>query len=164
MWIRFSKIDGIMRIYDGTRSLELLGSQKCDAIYSRIRYLISEKKALHILCFCENQSWFLWIFTYRKKLTLHNAIIHIKTVLNKDKVHYYYKIILGKCSYQLAKKHSQISVDNIIMVTFADRAIAKEKFYTAKRLQKKWDVNVDNIIISKLVKVKTNSFRISLDI
>ena len=45
-----------MRIYDGTRSLELLGSQKCDAIYSRIRYLISEKKALHILCFCENQS------------------------------------------------------------------------------------------------------------
>ena len=39
-----------------------------------------------------------------KRLTLHNVIIHIKSVLNKDKNHYYYKIILEKCSYQLAKK------------------------------------------------------------
>ena len=27
-----------------------------------------------------------------KNLTLHNVIIHIKSVLNKDKNHYYYKI------------------------------------------------------------------------
>ena len=39
-----------------------------------------------------------------KILTLHNVIIHIKSVLNKDKNHYYYKIFLEKCSYQLAKK------------------------------------------------------------
>ena len=28
----------------------------------------------------------------------------IKSVLNKDKNHYYYKILLEKLSYQLAKK------------------------------------------------------------
>ena len=39
-----------------------------------------------------------------KRLTFHNVIIHIKSVLNKDKNHYYYKIFLEKCSYKLAKK------------------------------------------------------------
>ena len=32
----------------------------------------------------------------------------------------------------------------------------KEKFYAAKKAIKIWDVNVDNIVISKLVKTKTN--------
>ena len=40
-------------------------------------------------------------------LTLDNVIMHIKSVLNKDKNHYYYKIFLGKCSYQLYTKLSQ---------------------------------------------------------
>ena len=39
-----------------------------------------------------------------KILTLHNVIIHIKSVLNKDKNNYYYKIFLKRCSHQLAKK------------------------------------------------------------
>ena len=37
------------------------------------------------------------------------------------------------------------------------REIAKEKFYAAKKPIKIWDVNLENIIISKLVKTKTNS-------
>ena len=32
-----------------------------------------------------------------KLLTLHNVIIHIKSILNKDKNHYYLKIFLEKC-------------------------------------------------------------------
>ena len=40
---------------------------------------------------------------------------------------------------------------------FGDREIGKEKFYAAKRPIKICDVNVDNIVISKLVKTKTNS-------
>ena len=40
---------------------------------------------------------------------------------------------------------------------FGKTEIAKEKFYAAKRPIKIWDVNVDNIVISKLVKTKTNS-------
>ena len=39
-----------------------------------------------------------------KRLTLYDIIIHIKSVLNKDKNYYHYRIFLEKCSYQLAKK------------------------------------------------------------
>ena len=35
--------------------------------------------------------------------------------------------------------------------------MAKEKFYAAKKPMKTWDVNVDNIVIAKLNKTKTNS-------
>ena len=42
-----------------------------------------------------------------KRLTLHNVIILIKSVINKDKNHCYYKIFKKKCSYQLVKKWSQ---------------------------------------------------------
>ena len=38
------------------------------------------------------------------------------------------------------------------MLRFGETKIATEKFYAAF-----WDVNVDNIVISKLVKTKTNS-------
>ena len=34
---------------------------------------------------------------------------------------------------------------------------AKEKFHTTKKPIKIWDVNVDDIVISKLIKTKTNS-------
>ena len=48
--IRFDKIDGFIRIYDGTRHLGLSGSEKYDAIYNRIRYLITKpKKQYHVL-------------------------------------------------------------------------------------------------------------------
>ena len=35
--------------------------------------------------------------------------------------------------------------------------VTKEKFYAAQKPTKLWDVNVDNIVFSKLVKTKTNS-------
>ena len=37
-------------------------------------------------------------------MTLHNVIIQIKSVFNKDKGHYYYNIFLEKSSYQLTRK------------------------------------------------------------
>ena len=40
---------------------------------------------------------------------------------------------------------------------FGEKEIAKEKFYAAKKPIKIWDVNVDNIVISKLIETKTNS-------
>ena len=43
------------------------------------------------------------------------------------------------------------------MVKFGEREIAKENFCNAKKPIKVSDVNVDNIVISKLVKTKTNS-------
>ena len=39
---------------------------------------------------------------------------------------------------------------------FESTEIAKEKFYAAKKSTKIWDVNIDNILISKSVKTKTN--------
>ena len=69
-WIRFDKTDGIIRIYDGTRYLTLFRTKKFDAVYDTIRYLKS-KKHCHIYFFSlffENQSWFLWFFTYRKNV------------------------------------------------------------------------------------------------
>ena len=43
MRIRFDKIEGFIKIYDGTRYLTLFGSEKYGAIYDRIRYLVSLK-------------------------------------------------------------------------------------------------------------------------
>ena len=44
--IRFYKIDGFIRVYDGTRYLVLFGAEKYDFIYNRIRYLIGVKSGI----------------------------------------------------------------------------------------------------------------------
>ena len=44
--VRFDKIDGFIRIYDGIKYLTLFGSQKYDAIHNRITYLISLNSAI----------------------------------------------------------------------------------------------------------------------
>ena len=36
LWIMFDEIDGIIRIYDGTRYLTLFGTKIYDTIYDRI--------------------------------------------------------------------------------------------------------------------------------
>ena len=41
------------------------------------------------------------------------------------------------------------------MLRFGETKVTKEKFYAAKKLTKIWDVNVDNVLISNLVKAKT---------
>ena len=43
------------------------------------------------------------------------------------------------------------------MVKFGNTEIIKETFYAAKKTIEIWDVNVDNIVISKLVETKINS-------
>ena len=94
---------GIVRIYDGTRYLSLLGSGK----YEKIRYLISLKSSIPYMfshCSAEIKVNSFDSLPTEKTLTFHNVIIHIKSVLNKDKNHYCRKIFLEKCSYELAKK------------------------------------------------------------
>ena len=39
----------------------------------------------------------------------------------------------------------------------SEREIAKEKFYASRKPRKIWGVKIDNIVISNLVKTKTNS-------
>ena len=105
--IRFFKIDGIIRIYDGTRYLTLFGSEKYDAIYNRIRYLIIQKSGITYIfshTFAKIKVDSYDSLPIEKRLSLHNVIMRIKSVLNKVKNYCYYKIFLEKCSYQLAKK------------------------------------------------------------
>ena len=119
--IRFDKIDGFIRSYDGTRYLRLFGSEKFDAIYNRIGYLTSLKNSITYDC-----------LLIEKIFALHNVIIPIKSVLNKDQNQYYYNKFLEKCTYQLAKKQSQISFDIIVMLRFGETKVTKEKFHGAK--------------------------------
>ena len=105
--IRFDNIDWFIRIYDGNRYLTLFGSEKYDAIYDIIIYLISLKSGITSIFSHYYEK--IKVDSYdslplEKRLTLHNVIIHIKSVLNKDKNHYYYKIFLEKCSHQWAEK------------------------------------------------------------
>ena len=46
MRIKFDKVDGFIRVYDGIRRLVLFGPEKYNAIYSRIRYVISQKSCI----------------------------------------------------------------------------------------------------------------------
>ena len=104
---RFDKIIRFITIYDGTRRLVLSASRKYDTIYNRIRYFISQKNSIayflsHYYAKIKVDSYdFLPI---EKILALHNVIILVKSVLNKEQFHYYYNIFLEKRSIQLAKK------------------------------------------------------------
>ena len=46
--IRFDDVDGFIKVCDGIRYLVLFGSERYDAIYNRIRYLIIQKSLLHM--------------------------------------------------------------------------------------------------------------------
>ena len=43
------------------------------------------------------------------------------------------------------------------MLRFGEETVTKEKIYAAKNPIKVWNVNVNNIVISKLIEIKTNS-------
>ena len=71
------------------------------------RYLISPKRSItyiysHYFAKIKVESYDS--LPIEKTLTSHIVIILIKSILNKDKNHYYYKIFLEKCLYQLGKK------------------------------------------------------------
>ena len=96
-----------MRIYDETRYLTVFGSEEYDAHYNIIRYLLSLKNGItyifsHYLAKIKVDSY--GFLPAGKRLTLHNVIIYIKSLLNIDKNHCFCYIFLEECSYQLAKK------------------------------------------------------------
>ena len=68
-------------------------------LYDRIRYLVNLKSG--ITCIFSHYFAKIKVDSYdflpiEKRLTLRNITIHIKSVLNKDKNHYYYKIFSEK--------------------------------------------------------------------
>ena len=76
--IRFDKIDGFFRVYDETRYLVLFGPEEHNAIYNRIRYLISQESDVTYIF--SHKYVRIKIYSYdflplEKTLTLHNVII-----------------------------------------------------------------------------------------
>ena len=71
--IRFNKIDGFVRVYNGTRYLVLFSSENYDPIYNRIRYLITQKKWYYIYFFLllhKYESLSILSFACRKNVDL----------------------------------------------------------------------------------------------
>ena len=99
--IRFDKVHGFIRTCDETRYL--FGPEKYDAIYNRITYLISQKSGItHVIShnYARNERDSHGSLPLGKTLTLHNVIILIKSVFNKDQNYYYYSIFFEKYSYK----------------------------------------------------------------
>ena len=81
------------KIYDETRYLELFGSRIYNTIYQRINYLVSEKSDAKYIINHNFARIKIDPYNYlpiEKILTIHNVIILIKLVVNKDKNSYYF--------------------------------------------------------------------------
>ena len=86
--IMFDKIDGFIKIYDGTRYLVLFRAKKYDFIYNRIRYLIRLKSGITYIV--SHNYAKIKVDSYdslplEKTLTFHKVIVFIKWFFNKDK-------------------------------------------------------------------------------
>ena len=104
--IRFDKIDGMIKSYDGTRYLVLFIPERYHAIPDWIKYIISEKSGItysiihnftNIKVDSSDSS------PLEKTMTLH-VIILIRSVCNKDKNNYCRNIFLEKACCELSKK------------------------------------------------------------
>ena len=98
---RFDKVDGFIKIYDGTRYLVLFSLERFNAIYGRISYCISEKSDTK---YSINHNFSrIRIDSYHSlpretTLPFHNVIILIKSIHNNNKNHCYYNIFLENVS------------------------------------------------------------------
>ena len=90
--IRLDKVDGFIRVSNRTICLALYGPEKYIAISNRIRYLIGVTSCIAYV-FPNNYAR-IKVDSYdslplEETLTLHNVIILIKSLFNKDQNHYY---------------------------------------------------------------------------
>ena len=107
--IRFDKANGFDRVYDETRYFAMFGDEKYGFIYNRIRYLMGVKSGITYVI--SHNYAKINIDSYdslpiEKTLTLHNVVMLVKSVFNKDKNNCYYKTFWEKCSYELPKNNN----------------------------------------------------------
>ena len=96
--LKYHKINGFIKIRNKIRYLVLFDDW-CGKICGRTEYLISKKSGI-----TDNVNYNFAIIKFdshdslpiEKILTLHNVIIFIKSVVNKNKNEYYHNIILEK--------------------------------------------------------------------
>ena len=89
LYIRFNKVAGFIKIYDGTRYLVLFGIARYNAIYDRIRKSSITYSLNHNFANTRIDSYYY--LPTEKKLSYHNVTILIKCVFNKNKNYYHYK-------------------------------------------------------------------------
>ena len=98
--IRFNKIDGFIKIYDGLRYLVSFGSGFYDESFDRIKYLISKISGItdrinHNFARIRIDSYYYLLI--EKILTFYNVIILTKSVVNENKNHSFYNVFLEVC-------------------------------------------------------------------
>ena len=103
------KVDGFVRDYDRTKYLVLFIPKNNNAIFDRIRYFIPS-----CVTYVDTSDYVkikidsddaLRLEKHFFSLTMHNLVILIKSVFNKQLNQYYCKTFSRKCSYQLAKNN-----------------------------------------------------------
>ena len=101
------KVDGFVRDYDRTKYLVLFIPKNNNAIFDRIKYFIPS-----CVTYVDTSDYVkikidsddaLRLEKHFFSLTMHNLVILIKSVFNKQLNQYYCKTFSRKCSYQLAK-------------------------------------------------------------
>ena len=101
--IIFEKVDGYVRKYDTTKFLGLFHSnEKYETIFEKIRYLVLLKKNVsdvyphkYLKIKIDSDDGVL----LEKTWNIYNVvIIPVKSVFNKNRSHYYYQAVLGKCA------------------------------------------------------------------
>ena len=90
--IKYDKIDGFIKTYDGSRYLILFGPKRYDAIYDGIKYLINGKSG--VTYSISHNFAKLRIYSYNslpieKTLTFHSVIILIRMRINP--IHNFFK-------------------------------------------------------------------------
>ena len=93
--IRFSKIDGFIKIHNKVRYLGLFDYSYCDKICDKIKYLITEKSDITDSIYDNFGRIRIDSFDslpIEKILTFYNVVILIKSVVNKNKNEYCYNI------------------------------------------------------------------------
>ena len=97
--IRFNKINEFMKIYDGIRYLRLFDPWWYDASWIRMRYLIIKKSGITDSVNHDFARIRINSYNYLpidEILTIHNVIILIKSVVNKNENNCFYNIFLEK--------------------------------------------------------------------
>ena len=89
--------DGYIRDYGGTKYFSFIWIQKYDAIFDNINILQDQKGVLNMLIFIiiakiDSDD----DLPLEKTLTMHNDVMVIKSVFNKNHNQYYYKMFLEK--------------------------------------------------------------------
>ena len=105
---RLSKVEELIRLFNGTRYLVLFRSQKYDFIYDKIRYFIGVKSGITSVIphnYVKKGEGYNSLSQEKKTLTLRNFIILIESVFNKNKSNYYANTFLEKALYQLRKSN-----------------------------------------------------------